>query len=51
LAATGGAGKRQSERDKARAAYMKRQGITRETGRCCNCYRIIKNGSHINNCQ
>jgi hypothetical protein len=37
----GGAAARRSAKDKARAAYMKRLGIERTTGRCAQCYRII----------
>ena len=45
--AQGGAAQRQSQRDKERAARMKREGVERTTGRCPNCYKIVRNGSHI----
>lgn len=39
--AEGGAGKRRQQRDRERAAYLKRHGIERTSGRCAQCYRII----------
>lgn len=39
--ASTGAGQRRSQRDKERAAWLKRLGIERTTGRCALCYRII----------
>lgn len=39
--ASSGTAKRKSERDKARAAEMKRLGIERVICRCAQCYRII----------
>lgn len=39
--ATQGAGKARSQKDRDRAAYMKRMGIVRTTGRCAVCYRLI----------
>lgn len=41
MAASQGAGQRRSQRDKERAAELKRQGVERTTGRCPNCYRIV----------
>lgn len=52
----GGAAKRKSQRDKERAAEMKRLGIVRTTGRCPNCYRIVvcdsikSKNTHIGHC-
>ena len=34
-------GANKTMRDKARAAQMKRDGVVRTTGRCCNCYKIV----------
>lgn len=46
------AGKASSERDKKMAAYMKDHNITRTTGRCSVCYRIVSNGiGHIMACK
>ena len=39
--AEGGAAKRRQQRDMERAAYMKRLGIVRTTGRCAICYKIV----------
>lgn len=39
--AEGGAGKRRQQRDRERAAYLKRLGQERTSGRCAQCYRII----------
>jgi hypothetical protein len=36
-----GAGKARSDRDKNRAAAMKRDGVERTTGRCAVCYATI----------
>lgn len=36
-----GSGQRRSQKDKERAAYMKRLGIQRTTARCGCCYRIV----------
>jgi hypothetical protein len=36
-----GAGKARSQKDRDRAAYMKRMGICRTTARCAVCYRVI----------
>lgn len=36
-----GAAKRRQERDRERAAQLKRNGVERTTGRCAQCYRII----------
>lgn len=33
--------KNKSQRDKERAAQMKRDGVCRTTGRCSVCYRLI----------
>lgn len=41
MASEGGSGKRKQQRDKERAAFMKRWGIVRTTGRCATCYAII----------
>lgn len=35
-------GQARSQRDKERAAAMKRAGIERTTGRCPLCYRIVQ---------
>ena len=49
--------KRRAERDRERAAEMKRLGIERTTGRCPNCYRIVtcdsskSRNTHIAVCQ
>lgn len=53
----GGAGQRRSQKDKERAAQMKRDGVERTTGRCPNCYRIVTcessrtRNTHIQACQ
>lgn len=39
--AESGAAARRRNRDKERAAFLKRHGIERTTGRCAQCYRII----------
>lgn len=39
--ASSGSAKNKSQRDKERAAEMKRLGICRVTQRCPNCYGII----------
>lgn len=39
--AEGGAARRKSQRDKERAAMLKRLGDERTSGRCAQCYRII----------
>ncbi len=39
--AEGGSGKRRQQRDRERAAYLKRLGDERTIGRCAQCYRII----------
>lgn len=41
----GGAGQRRSQKDKERAAALKRAGVERTTGRCPQCYRIVTNDS------
>lgn len=41
MAESKAAGQRRSQKDKERAAYMKRLGICRTTARCGACYRII----------
>ena len=41
MAESKGAGQRRSQKDKERAALMKRLGICRTTARCSVCYRII----------
>jgi hypothetical protein len=43
--AEGGAAKRKAQRDRERAAEMKRLGIERTTGRCPNCYKIVVSDS------
>jgi hypothetical protein len=35
------ASKSRSQKDKQMAAYLKRLGVERKTGRCAACYRII----------
>jgi hypothetical protein len=47
----GGSASRRRERDKARAALMKRLGIVRKTGRCPLCYKIVPNGDHVFTCR
>lgn len=37
----GGSAKRKQQRDRERAAEMKRLGVERTTGRCAQCYRIV----------
>lgn len=37
----GGQGRARSQRDKERAARLKRLGDERTTGRCAVCYRIV----------
>jgi hypothetical protein len=39
--AEGGAAKRKQQRNRERAAEMKRLDIERTTGRCAQCYRIV----------
>lgn len=52
-----GSAKRRAQRDRERAAQMKRDGIERTTGRCSNCYRITTcessrtRNTHIQLCQ
>lgn len=41
MAASGSKGKARSDKDKDRAAYMRRMGICRTTARCSTCYRMI----------
>ena len=41
MASSTGQGNTRSQRDKERAARMKREGIERTTGRCAVCYKII----------
>lgn len=41
MAASGGKGKARSDKDKDRAAYMRRMGIVRTTGRCAVCYKLV----------
>jgi hypothetical protein len=41
MAGTKGSAQRRSQRDKERAAELKRRGVERTTGRCGNCYRMI----------
>jgi hypothetical protein len=41
MATTKGSAQRRSQRDKERAAELKRRGVERTTGRCGNCYRMI----------
>ncbi len=41
MAVSKGAGQRQSQKDKERAAYLRAHGIVRTTGRCSVCYRLI----------
>lgn len=41
MASQEGSGRRRAQRDKERAAWMKRLGVERTTGRCANCYRLI----------
>lgn len=54
--AEGGSAKRKQQRDKQRAAEMKRLGIERTTGRCPNCYKIVacdsskSKNTHIGHC-
>jgi hypothetical protein len=54
---SGAAGVRRSQRDKERAAQMKRDGVERTTGRCPVCYRIVacdssqSRNTHIRVCQ
>jgi len=51
-----GAAKRRAQRDRERAATMKRDGVERTTGRCPNCYKIVtcessrSRNSHIGRC-
>lgn len=39
--------KRRAQRDRERAAQMKRDGIERTTGRCPQCYKIVTCDSRI----
>lgn len=41
MAAEGGSAKRKQQRDRERAADLKKRGIERVTGQCAQCYRII----------
>lgn len=57
MANASGAATRRSQRDKERAADMRRRGVERTTGRCPNCYRIVvcessrSRNTHIYLCQ
>lgn len=37
----GGLGQRRSQRDKEKAAELRRRGVVRTTGRCAVCYAIV----------
>ena len=41
MASNSGSATQKRNRDKARAAEMKRLGTERTTGRCAQCYRMI----------
>jgi hypothetical protein len=41
MASSEGSGRRRSQRDKERAAQLKRHGVERTTGRCAVCYAIV----------
>lgn len=43
MANASGSASRRSQRDKEKAAELKRQGIERGGGRCAVCYRTIPN--------
>lgn len=55
--ASQGSAKRKQERDRERAAEMKRLGVVRTTGRCPVCYRIVtcesskSRNTHISVCR
>ena len=41
MAESQGAGQRRSQRDKERAARMRREGIQRTSARCGGCYAVV----------